>query len=73
MARPVYCNTRPGNAALRVPVTPDQEYDQTFDASTSKLSDTTYLIITKAERGSVFTVHTGPLPTADHAVCFAST
>ena len=37
------------------------------------LSDTTYLIITKAERGSVFTVHTGPLPTPDHAVCFAST
>lgn len=63
----------PGNAALRVAVTPDKEYDQTFEASTRKLSDTTYLIITKAERGSVFAVHTGPLPTADHAVCFAST
>ena len=61
------------NAALRVEVTPDQAYGQMFDASLSKLSDTTYLIITKAERGSVFTVHTGPLPTADHAVCFAST
>ena len=63
----------PGNAALRVAVTPDKEYDQTFDASTSKLSDTTFLIITRAERGSVFAMHTGPLPTADHAVCFAST
>ena len=63
----------PENAALRVAVTPDKEYDQTFEASTRKLSDTTYLIITKAERGSVFAVHTGPLPTADHAVCFAST
>ena len=63
----------PENAALRVAVTPDKEYDQTFEASTRKLSDTTDLIITKAERGSVFAVHTGPLPTADHAVCFAST
>ncbi|WP_460609685.1 hypothetical protein [Hymenobacter terrigena] len=63
----------PGNAALRVAVTPDKEYDQAFEESTRKLSDTTYLIITKAERGSVFAVHTGPLPTADHAVCFAST
>lgn len=63
----------PGDAALRVAVTPDKEYDQTFEASTRKLSNTTYLIITKAERGSVFAVHTGPLPTADHAVCFAST
>jgi hypothetical protein len=62
-----------GNAALRVAVTPDKEYGQVFDASLSKLTDTTYLIITKAERGSVFAVHTGPLPTADHAVCFAST
>ena len=62
-----------GNAALRVAVTPDKEYNEVFDASLSKLSDTTYLIITKAERGSVFAVHTGPLPTADHAVCFAST
>lgn len=62
-----------GNKDLRVPVTPDKEYDQAFDASTSKLSDTTYLIITKAERGSMFAVHTGPLPIADHAVCFAST
>jgi len=50
----------PGNAALRVAVTPDKEYDQAFDASTHKLSDTTYLIITKAERGRVFAVHTGP-------------
>ena len=63
----------PGDAALRVAVTPDKEYDQTFEASTRKLSNTTYLIITKAERGSVFAVNTGPLPTADHAVCFAST
>ncbi|WP_201977314.1 hypothetical protein [Hymenobacter rubidus] len=61
------------NAALRAEVTPDQAYGQMFDASLGKLTDTTYLIITKAERGSVFTVHTGPLPTADHAVCFAST
>ncbi|WP_210513765.1 hypothetical protein [Hymenobacter terricola] len=61
-----------GSAALRVAVTPDKEYSEVFDASLNKLSDTTYLIITKAERGSVFAVHTGPLPTADHAVCFAS-
>ena len=63
----------PGNAALRGEVTPDKAYDQMFDATLPKLSDTTYLIITKAARGSVFTVHTGPLPVADHAVCFAST
>ena len=63
----------PANAALRGEVVPDQAYTQTLDASLNKLTDTTYLIITKAERGSVFTVHTGPLPTADHAVCFAST
>jgi len=63
----------PGKASLRGTVTPDKAYDQMFDASLGKLTDTTYLIITKAERGSVFTVHTGPLPTADHAVCFAST
>jgi hypothetical protein len=63
----------PGNASLRGKVTPDKAYDQMFDASLDKLTDTTYLIITKAERGSVFTMHTGPLPTADHAVCFAST
>ena len=62
-----------GNTALRGEVVSDKAYDQMFDATTTKLSDTTYLIITKAERGSVFTVHTGPLPTADHAVCFAST
>ena len=62
-----------GNKSLRGEIVPDKAYDQMFDASTTKLSDTTYLIITKAERGSVFTVHTGPLPTADHAVCFAST
>ena len=62
----------PGNAALRVAVTPDKEYDQAFDASTHKLSDTTYLIITRAKQGSIFTVHTGPRPTPDHAVCFAS-
>jgi hypothetical protein len=62
-----------GNAALRGVVTPDQAYGAMFDATLPKLSDTTYLIITKAERGSVFTVHTGPLPTPDHAVCFAST
>ena len=62
-----------GNAAYRVEVTPDNAYGQMFDASLGKLNDTTYLIITKAERGSVFAVHTGPLPTADHAVCFAST
>jgi hypothetical protein len=63
----------PGNAALRGTVTPDVAYDKMFDSSLDKLTDTTYLIITRAERGSVFTVHTGPLPTADHAVCFAST
>ena len=62
-----------GNSALRVAVTPDAEYMQMFDASTTKLSETTYLIITKAQRGSLFAMHTGPLPTADHAVCFAST
>ena len=62
-----------GNAALRVEVTPDKAYDQKFDETTSKLNDATYLIITKAERGSVFAVHTGPLPVPDHAVCFAST
>jgi len=61
-----------GNAALRAEVTPDKAYDQMFDATTSKLDAATYLIITKAERGSVFAVHTGPLPTPDHAVCFAS-
>ena len=63
----------PGNASLRGEVTPDKAYDQVFDATLPKLSTTTYLIITKAERGSVFTMHTGPLPMADHAVCFAST
>ena len=63
----------PGSATLQVAVTPDKEYGQVFDATLGKLNDTSYLIITKAERGSVFAVHTGPLPTADHAVCFAST
>ncbi|MDB5234478.1 MAG: hypothetical protein JWR44_1471 [Hymenobacter sp.] len=63
----------PGNPALKGVVTPDKAYSQMFDATLPKLSDTTYLIITKAEHGSVFTVHTGPLPTPDHAVCFAST
>jgi hypothetical protein len=63
----------PGNKSLRGEVTPDKAYGQMFETTTNKLSDTTYLIITKAERGSVFTVHTGPLPLADHAVCFAST
>jgi len=59
--------------ALRAVVTPDKAYDATFDATLDKLNEEKYLIITKAERGSVFTVHTGPLPAADHAVCFAST
>ena len=63
----------PGKASLRGTITPDKAYGQMFDATLPKLSDTTYLIITKAVRGSVFTVHTGPLPAADHAVCFAST
>jgi len=63
----------PGSKGLKGAVTPNKDYGQMFDATTTKLSDNTYLIITKAERGSVFTVHTGPLPTADHAVCFAST
>lgn len=63
----------PGNKGLKGIVTPNKAYGQMFDATTTKLSDTTYLIITKAERGSVFTVHTGPLPASDHAVCFAST
>ena len=61
------------NAALRAVVTPDKAYEATFDATLAKLDQQSYLIITKAERGSVFTVHTGPLPAADHAVCFAST
>ena len=63
----------PGNPALKAQVTSDKAYAQMFDASLNKLNESTYLIITKAQRGSVFTVHTGPLPTADHAVCFAST
>ena len=62
----------PGNPALRAEVTPDKAYDQMFDVSTNGLSDNTYLIITKARQGSIFTVHTGPRPTPDHAVCFAS-
>ena len=62
-----------GNATLRAVVTPDKTYEATFDATLDKLSPESYLIITRAERGSVFTVHTGPLPAADHAVCFAST
>lgn len=61
------------NVALRAVVTPDKAYDATLDATLDKLNQESYLIITKAERGSVFTVHTGPLPAADHAVCFAST
>jgi hypothetical protein len=61
------------NKALRATVTPDRAYNTVLDSTLNKLNDETYLIITKAERGSVFTVHTGPLPTADHAVCFAST
>ena len=63
----------PGNASLRGEITPDKGYNQMFDATLPKLSETTYLIITKAARGSVFTMHTGPLPLADRAVCFAST
>ena len=43
------------------------------NATFDKLNEEHYLIIIKAERGRVFTVHTGPLPTPDHAVCFAST
>ena len=62
----------PANPALQAEVTPDKAYDQMFEASTDELSDNTYLIITKAQKGSIFTVHTGPRPTADHAVCFAS-
>ena len=62
-----------GTAALRGVVTPDKAYEVTLDATLDKLNEENYLIITKAERGSVFTVHTGPLPTAEHAVCFAST
>ena len=62
-----------GNASLRGVVTPDKSYVATLDATLDKLNEENYLIITKAERGSVFTVHTGPLPTAEHAVCFAST
>ena len=61
------------NAALRAVVTPDKAYEATLDATLNKLDQEKYLIITKAERGSVFTLHTGPLPAADHAVCFAST
>jgi hypothetical protein len=62
----------PANAKLKGEVVPDKVYDQMFEATANKLSEDTYLIITKAPRGSVFTVHTGPLPTPDHAVCFAS-
>jgi len=61
-----------GDPALRGEVVPDKAYEQTFEARTNALTESSYLVITKAERGSVFTVHTGPLPTADHAVCFAS-
>ena len=61
------------NKELKGDVTPDNSYGPMFDATATYLSDTTYLIITKAERGSVFTVHTGPLPASDHAVCFSST
>ena len=57
----------------KVAVTPDQAYDETFITSTNKLIDSTYLIIARAERGSTFTVHTGPRPASDHAVCFSST
>ena len=56
-----------GNPALRAEVTPDKAYDQMFDTSDSGLSDSTYLIITKATQGSVFTVHTGPRPTTPYA------
>ncbi|ALW84780.1 hypothetical protein AUC43_06590 [Hymenobacter sedentarius] len=61
------------NKNLRGDITPDTSYGPMFEATTTSLSDTTYLIITKAERGSIFRVHTGPLPPADHAVCFSST
>lgn len=61
-----------GSATLRGEATPDQAYDEVFDATLPKLDDSTYLIITRAEHGSLFTVHTGPLPVSDHAVCFAS-
>lgn len=61
-----------GNPALRTEITPDKAYDQMFDTSAKQLSDSTYLIISKADRGSQFTVHTGPRPTPDHAICFAS-
>ena len=61
------------NKALRATVTPDRAYNAVLDSTLSKLNDEKYLIITKAERGSVFTLHTGPLPTAEHAVCFSST
>ncbi|WP_156176418.1 hypothetical protein [Hymenobacter terrenus] len=60
------------NKDLKEQITPDRACDKMFDTSLSKLGDSTYLIITKAERGSVFTLHTGPRPAADHAVCFAS-
>ena len=63
----------PANKGLQGVVVPDNSYADEFVAKTSALTETSYLIITKAERGSVFTVHTGPLPTPDHAVCFAST
>ena len=62
-----------GTKGKKAVVTPDQAYDEMFITSTSKLSDSTYLIIARAERGSTFVVHTGPRPASDHAVCFSST
>ena len=52
-----------GNAARRAVVTPDKACNATFN----KLNEEHYLIIIKAERGRVFTVHTGPLPTTPSA------
>ncbi len=63
----------PDNTALVGEVVPDKSYEEAFAAKTSILGDTAYLIITKAQRGSVFTLHTGPRPVASHAICFAST
>jgi hypothetical protein len=62
-----------GKESLRGQVIPDKKYNEVLAATTSTLDEDHYLIITKAERGSVFTIHTGPQPTQDRAVCYSST
>jgi hypothetical protein len=62
-----------GKASIQAQVVPDKKYEEMLETTTSKLDDEHYLIITKAQRGSVFTIHTGPQPTQDRAVCYSST